>query len=88
MRNRDDYVKASEIGSYAFCPEAWRLGDALKLPPGNAANLGRGEMTHAKTARLVLWIRWASRAGRSLLLVAVSILFALALVTYHFGVKG
>ncbi|MDG3008476.1 hypothetical protein [Paludisphaera mucosa] len=81
-------MKASEIGSYAYCPEAWRLGDGLRLPSSNAANLRRGEESHVETARFVLWIRWASRAGWSLLVVAGFILLALALVAYLLGAKG
>ena len=36
----DDLITASEIASYAFCPEAWRLEYGLGLPAENQAALG------------------------------------------------
>ena len=45
-----DVVSASEIASFAFCPEAWRLGSALRLQPNNEQELARGERIHEKTA--------------------------------------
>ena len=78
MRERDsELVTASEIASYAFCPEAWRLGDGLGLRPGNEASLDRGEALHAKNAALDRKTEKASRAG--LLLLASA---ALTLVGY------
>jgi len=52
MRRIDDseMVSASEIASYCFCPEAWRLGSALGLRPNNERQLARGEESHAKIA--------------------------------------
>ena len=65
MRKIDDaeMVSASEIASYCFCPEAWRLGSELGLRPNNERELTRGEKSHAKIAvveandanRLVGW---------------------------------
>lgn len=47
MSRRDpELVSASEIASWAWCPESWRL-DALGAEPGNRDALRRG-------ARLVL----------------------------------
>jgi hypothetical protein len=82
MRNRypNDFVKASEIGSYAYCPEAWRLGDGLRLRSNNEASLRRGEATHVTTAWVELLSRWARRAGWVLLVVAALILLAIALL--------
>ena len=52
MRKIDDseMVSASEIASYCFCPEAWRLGSAIGLRPNNERVLARGEESHAKIA--------------------------------------
>ena len=35
-----------EIASYAFCPEAWRLGSVLGLQSKNERELTRGEKPH------------------------------------------
>jgi hypothetical protein len=53
-RNRrqgpDDLITASEIGSFAFCPEAWRLEDGLGVEPENQAALKAGDRHHARKA--------------------------------------
>ncbi|WP_074307655.1 hypothetical protein [Singulisphaera sp. GP187] len=77
--NLDDYVKATEIGSYAYCPEAWRLGDGLRLRSSNEFNLRRSEQTHVETAKVELRSQSASRAGWVLLIVAGLILLAIVL---------
>ena len=41
MKRNDDVVSASEIASWAWCPESWRL-DALGAEPGNRAALRAG----------------------------------------------
>ena len=46
---RNDIVSASEIASWAWCPESWRL-ESLGLKPENQAALARGERRHALTA--------------------------------------
>ena len=45
-----DIVSASEIASYAFCPEAWQLGSALGPKANNERELTRGEKTHENFA--------------------------------------
>lgn len=78
MKDRDpELVTASEIASYAFCPEAWRLGEGLGLHPGNGTSRARGEVAHAKNAEADRRTEKASRAG--LLLIALA---ALALAGY------
>lgn len=50
MKQRDpDLVTASEIASWGWCPEAWRL-HALGHEPENRAAIERGERFHARTA--------------------------------------
>jgi hypothetical protein len=58
-----DVVSASEIASYAFCPEAWRLGSALGLTPNNERELVRGEEIHEKTAAVEERSQRALRLG-------------------------
>jgi hypothetical protein len=72
LGSRDsDYVSASEVASYAFCPEAWRLGSALGMKASNERELSRGEVTHEnfaavdKSSRRIIWI------GLALILLGV-----------------
>jgi hypothetical protein len=44
-----EIVSASEIGSWAWCPESWRL-ESLGAEPENRASLSRGETFHARKA--------------------------------------
>ena len=50
MNRKDDVVSASEITSWAWCPESWRL-DSLGAEPENRAALVRGERFHARRPR-------------------------------------
>ena len=47
----DAMISASEIASWAFCPEAWRLEYGLRLKPGNARVRAAGERHHAGKTR-------------------------------------
>jgi hypothetical protein len=64
-----DLVSASEIASYAFCPEAWRLGSTLCLRPNNERELSRDEHFHEKTAVLERVTQGALRLGLVLILL-------------------
>ena len=48
MRRDNDVVSASEIASWAWCPESWRL-ESLGAEPENQAELARGKAFHART---------------------------------------
>lgn len=39
-------VSATEIASYVYCQESWRLTHVLKQPSGNAARMMQGETQH------------------------------------------
>jgi hypothetical protein len=43
VKRHPGVVSASEIGSWAWCPEAWRLGQGLGLRSGNEKRLIEGE---------------------------------------------
>jgi hypothetical protein len=79
MRCNDDLVSASEIVSWAWCPESWRL-DALGDEPENRAALRRGEESHARTAVVERQSSVTLRAGPVLLLLAVVALAAYLLL--------
>ncbi len=48
MNQDSDYVTASEIAAFQYCPESWRLGHVLKKPAGNTDALQKGTMQHAR----------------------------------------
>lgn len=64
---RSDVVSASEIASWAWCPESWRL-DSLGVEPTNLAQLERGERHHAAKADFEERSRSAISLGWLLLL--------------------
>lgn len=63
-------VSASEVASWAWCPEAWRLG-ALGEEPENHAALARGNALHAGKSRFEVLSRRAVSVGVGLLAAAV-----------------
>jgi hypothetical protein len=77
MRRKDDgLVTASEIASYVYCPEQWRLQYGLGLEPENRAALAAGARHHARKAM-------AERvAGGALLLARLLVAVALALLLW------
>jgi hypothetical protein len=72
----NDIVSASEIASWAWCPESWRL-QALGNEPENQADLRRGELHHAqkaffeKLSRLAILLGWWFIAVAVLVAIAV-----------------
>jgi hypothetical protein len=83
MRRRSDVVSASEIASWAWCPESWRQ-NSLGAEPENTEALQRGEILHGKTAAFEGRSEAAIAVGRWLILAAL-VLFVLAffLVSGH-----
>src|SRR4051794_33726552 len=69
----DDVVSASEIASWAWCPESWRL-DALGAEPENQAARERGEEAHARKAAVEAGSRSAISLGWWLLAAAAAVL--------------
>ena len=69
-RRDDDVVSASEIASWAWCPESWRL-QSLGHEPENRAAMIRGEKFHARTAAFEERSRSAISLGWWLLAAAL-----------------
>jgi hypothetical protein len=46
----DDLISASEIASWAYCPESWRLEYGLELEPGNRQARTAGTRHHTRKA--------------------------------------
>jgi hypothetical protein len=76
-----DIVSASEIASYGFCPEAWRLGSALGLEANNERELARGEKTHAKFAVVEQRSQRAIWIGLALIVAGALLVGVFRLVT-------
>ena len=72
---RRDVVSATEIASFVYCPEQWRLQHGLGNESENTASLSKGEAFHARNASLEVGTRRASWVG--LVLVAVSLVVLL-----------
>lgn len=67
---RPDVVSASEIASWAWCPEAWRL-EAVGEAPANVMPLARGRTLHARMAAADVSTRRTLRAAGWFLAVAL-----------------
>ena len=79
MRNPDDLVTASEIASWAWCPESWRL-KSIGHEPENQDALRRGEVHHAEKAAFEKRSRSAISLGQRLIALGVAILVLVALL--------
>jgi hypothetical protein len=78
---RSDVVSASEIASFIYCPEQWRLQCALGNRPEDVESLARGESFHRATARVDVWSRRLLRLGTILLVLALLVV----IVAVRFG---
>jgi len=64
---KNEIVSASEIASWAWCPESWRL-NAIGAAPANRADMERGERRHSLLAFFERWSRSAISLGWLLLI--------------------
>ncbi|RUL84605.1 hypothetical protein [Tautonia sociabilis] len=81
MRKRNDnLVSASEIASWAWCPESWRLECGLGEKPANQAALRRGGRFHGLTAVFERLSRAVLTLGLWLLVLATLLLVVLFLL--------
>jgi hypothetical protein len=76
-RRNDEVVSASEVASWVYCPEAWRL-QAHGHPAGNVEALEAGERRHAETVALEVKSGAALKLGWWLVAAAVLIVATLA----------
>ena len=83
--DRSPVLTASEIGAFAFCPQAWylqRCGDPVT--PEAAARRRAGQRAHRALGRQTDALR-AAELGQRLLLVAILVLVATVL---FLGLRG
>ena len=70
-------VSATEVASYVYCPEQWRLEHGLGQSSTNKASLARGAALHKKTAAVEVRSRHALRLAFVLVVLAAILLFGL-----------
>ena len=63
-------VSATEVASYVYCPEQWRLQHGLGNSSTNTAVLARGAALHRETAAVEVRSRRALRLGFVLVVLA------------------
>ncbi len=74
MKEQHQWISASEVASFAYCPEAWRLEHGLELRAGNEPVREKGVIEHRE---------WQQVEQRSSSLVRVAIwLFAAAVILW------
>ncbi len=72
-----DVVTAHEIGTFAFCPEQWRLEYGLGLEPENRPALRSGHAHHARKRTAERAAGHLLRIGQTVILVALIALLVL-----------
>ncbi len=72
MKENQKWISASEVASFAYCLEAWRLEHGLVLTPGNQPALAKGVAQHQE------WQQVEQRSG-SLVRVAMWVFAAAVL---------
>jgi hypothetical protein len=76
----EPFLTASEIGEYAFCPQAWYLRRRKVRPSSIAAErLNSGIRAHQEIGRMTDDVRGRRRIHRLLLLVAIGLFVLLVL---------
>jgi hypothetical protein len=73
----DDYVTASEIASYAYCPEQWRLEYGLGISPENRPAMDAGAQHHQQKAAAERVAGGSITLGRFLAVLAAMVLLLL-----------
>ena len=67
-------ITATEIASFAYGPEQWRLEYGLGRPAANRAARDAGTQHHTRKATAERVAGWCLRLGRALLLAALAAL--------------
>lgn len=75
-RRKDDFVSATELSCWVYCPEQWRLQYGLELLPANRADLDAGTRHHVRKALAERIAGGLIVLGRALMIAAVLVLLA------------
>jgi hypothetical protein len=76
----EELITASEIASFAYCPEQWRLENGLGLAAENRAARDAGTRHHARKAAAERLAGWSIRLGLAFL-VAAALLLVLGVIS-------
>jgi hypothetical protein len=70
----DHVIRASELGQYAYCAQAWWLGSVEGVPSVNVREMDAGTSAHERHGRNVQLSVWLSRAGMACLVLGLLML--------------
>jgi hypothetical protein len=73
-------IRASEIGQYSYCPQAWYLGNVLGYPSSNVIGLEAGTESHRRHGRGVSLAMTLQKAGLILIVLGFLALTAYAIM--------
>jgi hypothetical protein len=71
MTKNRSFVRASDIGLWAFCQRAWWLAQVKGAPHRNPVVLQRGESAHRAHGRTLVRAQWLHVAGLALIVLAL-----------------
>ncbi|GAB4567731.1 MAG: hypothetical protein Kow0047_20070 [Anaerolineae bacterium] len=80
--SRTHWIRASEVGMYAYCARAWWLQNVKGIPGRNRVALQAGDAVHRAHGRRVNQATWLYRLGWCLLIMALALL---AWGIWHYG---
>lgn len=63
-------IRASEIGQYIYCAQAWWLGSVQGLPSSRQRQMAAGTASHLRHGRSVRASQWIRRLAYAVLLLA------------------
>jgi hypothetical protein len=67
------YIRASDVGEFAFCARAWWLHRVRGIPYPDSKRLAIGRTQHYRHGMLVTAAIWARKAGVGLLIAALAL---------------
>ena len=70
----DGMISATEIASWAYCPEAWRLQYGLGLKLGNQQALAAGTRHHRTKSLAERIAGWSIALGRAVIVMVAMLL--------------
>jgi hypothetical protein len=81
VSDRDEIIRASEIGLYAYCARAWWFGRVLGYRSANIEAMRQGTAQHQAHGRSVESFHRLRRMALILLILAGAVLVAWALLS-------
>jgi hypothetical protein len=76
-RTPTDLISATEIATWVYCPEQWRLEHGLGLKSGNRRERSAGIAHHTEKAVAERQAGWLLATGRFLISLAIGVFLLL-----------